>query len=99
MEGEKDMLTHCGIQIIYTERLTLRRFIYEDWEAMQKNWVSDPKVQRMYGEPVYETKEEITGLLGKYIEAYEKQDVYRWAIILKESNECIGQIAFFMVNS
>lgn len=93
------MLTHCGTETIYTERLTLRRFTYEDWEVMQKNWVSDPKVQGMYGEPVYETKEEIIGLLGKYIEAYENQDVYRWAIILKESNECIGQIAFFMVNS
>ena len=93
------MLTHCGTEIINTECLTLRRFTYEDSEAMQKNWVSDPKVQGMYGEPVYETKEEITGLLKKYIEAYEKQDIYRWAIILKESKECIGQIAFFMVNS
>lgn len=35
----------------------------------------------------------------KYIGSYEKEDYYRWAIIDKESDECIGQIAFFLVDN
>ena len=93
------MLTHCGSQIIETERLILRPFIYEDWDTMQKYWVSDPRIQSMYAEPIYETKEEIIELLDKYIEGYKNDDYYRWAITMKESDACIGQIAFFMVNS
>lgn len=93
------MLTHCGSRVIETERLLLRPFDYKDWQSMQKYWVSDPKIQSMYAEPAYETKEEILGLLEQYIKGYEKEDYYRWAITLKGSDDCIGQIAFFMVSS
>ena len=93
------MLTNTGTQKIKTERLILRRFQYTDNESMLKYWVSDPKVQSLYAEPVYSTKQQVEGLLDKYISSYERNDYYRWAIILKETNECIGQIAFFMVDS
>lgn len=93
------MLTHCGTQQIETERLILRRFNLNDWEDMNQNWISDPKVQHGYGEPTYETEEEIKGLLNEYISKYETNEAYRWAIILKENNECVGQIAYFLVDS
>lgn len=98
MEGN-NMLTHCGTQPIETKRLILRPFRIEDWKAMQENWVSDNEVQAWYAEPVYETEAEIKGLLQQYISGYEKEDYYRWAMILKDTNECIGQIAYFLVNS
>jgi ribosomal-protein-alanine N-acetyltransferase len=94
-----NMLKNSGTQIVETERLILRKFDYADSEDMLRYWASDPYVQSMYSEPVYTTKKEVEGLLDKYISAYEKPDYYRWAIILKASNECIGQIAFFLVNS
>lgn len=93
------MLTHIGTVTIETERLILRRFNYADDDAMLKYWIADEKVQSMYAEPVYTTKEEVKGLLNKYIGSYEKEDFYRWAIILKETGECIGQIAYFLVDS
>lgn len=93
------MLTHVGTNIIETERLILRRFEYTDDNSMLKNWIADEKVQLMYGEPVYSTKEEVMELLDKYIGSYEKNDYYRWAVIEKSSNECIGQIAYFLVDS
>ena len=49
--------------------------------------------------PVYETKEAVRGLLEKYISAYENDDKYRWAVVSKENGECIGQIAYFLVDS
>lgn len=93
------MLTHVGTDKIETERLILRKFEYTDDENMLKYWISDPEIQSLYSEPVYTTKQEVRELLDKYISSYEKSDYYRWAIILKETNECIGQIAYFLVDN
>jgi [ribosomal protein S5]-alanine N-acetyltransferase len=93
------MLIHNATQQIETDRLILRRFSYRDDNDMLKYWISDPKIQTMYCEPVYTTKREVDDLLEKYIASYANNDYYRWAIILKQSNECIGQIAFFLVDS
>lgn len=93
------MLNHKGTEVIETERLILRKFDYSDADDMIKYWVSDPDVQYMYSEPVYTTKEEVKELLKKYTDSYEKDDYYRWALIHKEKNVCIGQIAFFLVDN
>lgn len=93
------MLTHTGTETIETERLILRKFQYTDDDAMLKYWIADEKIQSLYSEPVYTTKAEVRGLLDKYIGSYEKDDYYRWAVIEKNSCECIGQIAFFLVDS
>ena len=93
------MLTHIGTNTVETESLILRKFEYTDGEAMLKYWVADEKIQSLYSEPVYTTKEAVNALLEKYIGAYGKRDYYRWAIIEKSIGECIGQIAFFLVDS
>lgn len=93
------MLNLLGTQTITTDRLILRRFTYEDSDAMLQNWIADEAVQSTYSEPTYTTTEAVNELLHKYITAYEKGDYFRWAIILKETNECIGQIAYFLVDT
>lgn len=93
------MLTHIGTNTIETDRLILRRFRYTDDDAMLKYWIADEKIQSMYSEPVYTTKEAVKELLDKYIDSYEKPDYYRWAITEKDSDKCIGQIAYFLVDS
>ena len=93
------MLTHIGTETIETERLILRRFRYTDDEAMLKYWIADEKIQSLCSEPTYTTKEAVKELLDKYIASYEKEDYYRWAIIEKISGECIGQIAYFLVDN
>ena len=93
------MLTHIGTSLIETERLLLRRFAYTDADAMLQYWIADESIQSLYSEPVYTTKKAVKELLDKYIGSYEKNDYYRWAIILKETGECIGQIAYFLVDS
>ena len=97
--GDANMLTHVGTQTIETDRLVLRRFEDSDCDAVFRNWASDEKVQSMYSEPVYRTIEEVKGLLDKYIGSYAREDYYRWAVIEKECGECIGQIAYFLVDS
>ena len=81
------------------ERLLLRRFEMSDADSVYRNWASDPEVQLNYGEPVYKTKASVSKLLAKYIKNYEKPYSYRWAIIEKSSGECIGQIAYFLVDA
>jgi ribosomal-protein-alanine N-acetyltransferase len=93
------MLTHCGTKEIETSRLLLRAFRYNDDDDMLENWVSDPKIQSMYSEPVYSTKAEVKELLDKYISSYQKEDYYRWAIIEKRSKTCIGQLAIFLIDN
>lgn len=44
-------------------------------------------------------EKEVNELLDKYIGYYEKDEYYRWAIIDKVTKECIGQIAYFLVDS
>lgn len=68
------MLTHIGTNTIETDRLILRQFSYDDADDMLKYWISDSKIQSMYSEPTYSTKEELNPLLNKYISSYEKQD-------------------------
>ena len=93
------MLHHTGTKEIETKRLILRQFCFEDSGAMLQNWIADEKIQSMYCEPVYTTVHEVNQLLEKYIQSYQNNDYYRWAIIDKKSNQCIGQIAYYLVNS
>lgn len=88
---------HTGTADLKTERLLLRRFNYNDIENMLKNWIADPIIQHNYGEPTYETYDSVYQLLNKWIDQYQNDSFYRWAIILKSTNENIGQIAFCRV--
>ncbi len=92
-------MQHSGTQTFETSRLICRRFSVYDYKDMYKNWASDPRIQFEYGEPVYSTVSDVKTLLNTYIDSYSTPDYYRWAIIEKESNVNIGQIAFCKVYS
>jgi len=94
------MLTHTGTQTIVTENLLLRRFTFADAETAWRNWAGDEGVQSDYGEPVYATLAAVRELLVKYISNYDNPERYRWGVFPKsEPDNCIGQIAFFIVDS
>lgn len=93
------MIKHCGTKPIETPRLLLRRFQPEDMRSMQRNWISDPVLQSLYSAPVYETDEEVSGLLAKITAAYGDLSYYRWAVISKDSGDCIGQIAISLIEA
>lgn len=61
-------------------------------------WVNDPNIQFLYFKPIYTTYEEVKKLLDEYISSYNDNDYYRWVIIEKDSNLCIGHIAFFLID-
>jgi RimJ/RimL family protein N-acetyltransferase/nicotinamidase-related amidase len=88
----------CGTGVITTERLILRPFQFGDEQSVFENWAGDENVQKMYGEPVYNSVKEVHDLLERYIREYNSCYNYRWAIFEKASGECIGQIAYFLVD-
>lgn len=92
-------LEPCGTLEIETDRLLLRQFKLSDAESACKNWAGCYEVQNEYGEPTYDTPEAAKELLEKYIKGYKNGFYYRWAVIEKESGECIGQVAYFLVDT
>ena len=92
------MINPVGTLNIDTDRLVLRPFTYEDAEMMFRNWASDEEVQHGYGEPVYRTVDEVRELLSKIIDKYSDSYFYRWVITLRETGECIGMVAYFLVD-
>lgn len=91
-------MKHIGTNTIQSSRLTLRRFSLTDANDMLKYWISDPKIQLEYAEPVYTTKKEVLELLSKWDELYNLPHFYRWTITIKGINKSIGQIAFYNVD-
>ncbi|SDE65901.1 ribosomal-protein-alanine N-acetyltransferase [Fontibacillus panacisegetis] len=91
--------TNIGTQTIETDRLVLRQFVKEDAEDMFRNWINDKEVQSNYGEPVYESIELVNEVLDCWMESYRSREFFRWAIVLKENKQNIGQIAFCSIDT
>jgi ribosomal-protein-alanine N-acetyltransferase len=91
-EGVDRLLTHKRSQRIETPRLTLREFELSDAKDVFNNIATDSEVTRFLGwyphSDISVTQEEIQ----KWINSYDEKS-YNWAIISKESNEVIGNIA------
>ena len=81
---------HMNTPTLQTERLLLRPFTYEDAEDVFSCWESDPDVAKYMfwtsHNDIEKTKEWITFEIGQI----EKDDWYRFAIVLKDTDELIG---------
>ncbi|WP_288222212.1 GNAT family N-acetyltransferase [uncultured Clostridium sp.] len=83
-----------GTKIIETERLILRRFKMEDAEAMYKNWASDSEVTKFLTWPPHSSVEVTKVILKEWLDSYNDDSFYQWAIVLKENgDEPIGSIS------
>lgn len=86
-------MDHLGTKILETDRLLLRPFVWEDQEAMFRNWESDPEVTKYLRWQHYTAPEDVGPVLRKWIDGYAKPDFYQWAIVPKEVGEPIGTIS------
>ena len=89
------MITHSGTMVLQTNRLVLRPFQLADAEDMLKYWISYPMAQARYMSDLCTTKEGAEQLLNNWIAAYADPTFYKWAVIERQSNRCIGQIALW----
>ena len=86
-------MKHKGTITIETKRLLLRRFHHNDAQAMFENWESDSKVTEFLQWKTATDVSEAEQVLCEWINGYEHNDFYLWAIVLKELGEPIGSIS------
>ena len=80
-------MEHKGTVLIETKRLRLRRFTVRDSEAVFENWTSDPKVTEFLRWPTHEDIETTQKVLQMWVEDYEKDNFYQWAIVWKDGED------------
>ena len=93
MSIETKILTHVGTQKIETERLLLRRFEVADAEEMFKNWASDTENCEYMTWSAHKSIEDTKEFISSVISNYKNKNCYKWMIVLKETNELIGNIS------
>lgn len=92
-------MKHSGTQQIDTPRLILRRFSQADAQDMFDTWANDPDVTRYLTWQPYGDISVTKNLLREWEAAYERDDIYSWAIVLKETNKPIGSLSAVAVNN
>ena len=75
---------------LQTERLLLRPFTYSDAEDVFTCWESDPDVARYMFWTSHNDIEKTKEWLAFEVGQIEKDDWYRFAIVLKDTDELIG---------
>ena len=91
------MLYHVGTQKIETERLILRKFETIDAKDAFKNWMGDPENVKYLGWRSHENFQQTLDTISKWTSLYNKKNYYKWAIVLKETEEVIGQINVILI--
>ncbi len=92
-------MKHCGTQRLETNRLILRRFVYEDAVAMYKNWASDEEVTKYLMWQAHSSIKISRKVAKDWVKAYSNKNNYNWAIVLKDNgNEPIGCIGVVNMN-
>ena len=86
-------LKHCGSQVMETKRLILRPFKIEDADDMFNNWASNDNVTKYLTWPTHTNIEITKFILSEWVKTYEDIKTYHWAIVLKQTNEVIGDIS------
>jgi len=87
-------MRHLGTKTIETKRLVLRRFTIDDAAAMYDNWARDPEVTKFLTWPPHSCPEISQRVLQDWVDQYDLDDFYQWAIVFKENdNAPIGSIS------
>lgn len=84
-------MIHSGSVTLYTQRLKLRAYKSDDYQAMYNNWASHPEVARYVTWAEHASPEVTKQLVDMWVESYVSPTVYRWGIELK--GELIGDIS------
>lgn len=85
-------MNFVGTKVLETQRLILRPFKVGDEFDMFKNYCNDERVCKYLSWKPHLSIEKTKEYLQMTLEKYEFGLTYKWAIVLKETNEVIGAI-------
>ena len=86
-------MQHKGTKILETERLLLRRWKESDAEEAFAHWMNDPDVTKYLTWAPHGNIEVTQALLKMWEGESGEPHIYHWAIVLKEGNVLIGDVA------
>ncbi len=75
--------------ILETERLFLRKINNQDIDDLFE-MDADPEVHKFIENKPVKSKEQIAAIVAMLNKQYEENGIARWAVIEKQTNECIG---------
>ncbi len=87
------MINNIGTKTIMSERLVLRQFSMSDVQDMFDNWANSSEVCKFLSWEPHGHLAETKRLLAARVNNYQNNDVYNWAISLKEDHKAIGSIS------
>lgn len=73
--------------------MILRKFELSDAELVYKNWTSDPLVTKNLSWDTHKKIEDPIKYVSYKCELYNKEFCFDWIVVLKETNEAIGEIS------
>ena len=76
--------------VLETDRLILRPFSMKDAQGVFECWESDPDVARYMFWTSHNDINKTIGWVKKELNKIDAEDWYRWAVLLKETEELIG---------
>lgn len=86
-------MKRIGTKNLETSRLILRPFTNFDYEQVFKNYASDKEVTKFLSWEAHENVDITKAYIESIVASYSDLSVYNWAIVLKETNEVIGNIS------
>lgn len=89
-------LNHIGTEPIVTERLTLRRFVIDDYKDMF-TFASNPEVVKYLSYKPHESPKHTRTLLESWVKGYESNQTYNWAIEYDE--KLVGSISVVEIDN
>lgn len=84
-------MNNLGTKQLETERLILIKFKEDDLQDIYNNWLSDDKMTTFLGWKAHKNIADTKRILDIWINQYDNS--YNWNIILKNTNESIGNIS------
>ena len=85
-------MINVGTKTIETKRLILRKLEISDLEQVYNNWCSDPKVTKYVTWDMHKNIEQTKEYINFKLGLYEKDYRFDWVVVIKETNEVIGEI-------
>ena len=86
-------MLNVGTQTLETERLILRKFELSDAELVYKNWTSDPLVTKHLSCDTHKSIDDTIKYVNFKIDLYNEDFCFDCIVVLKETNEPIGEIS------
>ncbi len=86
-------MNHLGTVKLETERLILRRLTLDDAESVFTNWASDAEVTKYLTWPTHQSIEDSLAYMQFCVNGYSESAFYQWGVVLKETQELIGNVS------